>query len=145
MCIRDRHLNSTRIVKRSPFDLYDLSFAEREARRQMFELYTFLKENCEGFANSTLLSSAPEISVRESRMIDGVYTLTVTAVSYTHLFKVVLSGKVLKPCSSRDFKSICLPAYRSLYVPPESEASGRMCTVSATIPRTKSAVLLTAL
>ena len=36
------HLNSTRIVKRSPFDLYDLSFAEREARRQMFELYTCL-------------------------------------------------------------------------------------------------------
>lgn len=72
------HLNSTRIVKRSPFDLYDLSFAEREARRQMFELYTFLKENCEGFENSTLLSSAPEIGVRESRMIDGVYTLTVT-------------------------------------------------------------------
>ena len=67
-------------MKRSPFDLYDLSFAEREARRQMFELYTFLKENCEGFENSTLLSSAPEIGVRESRMIDGVYT-----VSYTHL------------------------------------------------------------
>ena len=44
----------------------------------MFELYTFLKENCEGFENSTLLSSAPEIGVRESRMIDGVYTLTVT-------------------------------------------------------------------
>ena len=42
------------------------------------ELYTFLKENCEGFENSTLLSSAPEIGVRESRMIDGVYTLTVT-------------------------------------------------------------------
>ena len=72
------HLNSTRIVKRSPFDLYDLSFAEREARRQMFELYTFLKENCAGFENCTLLSSAPEIGVRESRMIDGLYTLTVS-------------------------------------------------------------------
>ena len=72
------HLNSTRIIKRSPFDLYDLSFAEREARRQMFELYTFLKENCAGFENCTLLSSAPEIGVRESRMIDGLYTLTVS-------------------------------------------------------------------
>ena len=71
------HLNSTRIVKKSPFDLFDLSYAEREARRQMFELYTFLKENCEGFENSVLLSSAPEIGVRESRMIDGLYTLTV--------------------------------------------------------------------
>lgn len=72
------HLNSTRIVKRSPFDLWDLSFAEREARRQMFELYTFLKENCAGFENCTLLASAPEIGVRESRMIDGLYTLTVS-------------------------------------------------------------------
>lgn len=72
------HLNSTRIVKCSPFDLHDISFAEREARRQMFELYTFLKENCEGFENSMLLSSAPEIGVRESRMIDGLYTLTVS-------------------------------------------------------------------
>lgn len=71
------HLNSTRVVKKSPFNLFDLSHAEREARRQMFELYCFLKENCEGFENSILLSSAPEIGVRESRMIDGLYTLTV--------------------------------------------------------------------
>ena len=71
------HLNSTRVVKRSPFSLTDLSIAEREARRQMFELYQFLKGNCEGFENSVLLSSAPEIGVRESRMIDGLYTLTV--------------------------------------------------------------------
>ncbi|MDD6032696.1 MAG: FAD-dependent oxidoreductase [Oscillospiraceae bacterium] len=70
------HLNSTRVVKKSPLNAFDLSEAEREGRKQMYELYTFLKDNCEGFEHSVLLSSAPEIGVRESRMIDGLYTLT---------------------------------------------------------------------
>lgn len=70
------HLNSTRIIKRSPVDVFDLSAAEAEAREQMWELFTFLKENCPGFENSFLLSSAPEIGIRESRKIRGKYTLT---------------------------------------------------------------------
>lgn len=70
------HLNSTRIIKKSPVDVFDLSAAEIEAREQMWELYGFLKDNCEGFENCTLLSSAPEIGIRESRKIKGRYTLT---------------------------------------------------------------------
>lgn len=70
------HFNSTRIIKRSPVDVFDLSIAEAEAREQMWELYTFLKEHCPGFENSFLLSSAPEIGIRESRKIRGKYTLT---------------------------------------------------------------------
>lgn len=70
------HLNSTRIIKRSPLDPVDLSIAEREAREQMLELYLFLKNNIEGFENSTLLASAPEIGVRESRMVVGDYEIT---------------------------------------------------------------------
>ena len=69
------HLNSTRIIKKSPLNGFDLSDAEMEAREQAFELYAFLKENCEGFENAVLHSSAPEIGVRESRMIDGHYIL----------------------------------------------------------------------
>lgn len=71
------HFNSTRIVKKCPVDVFDLSYAEREARKQMYELYTFLKENFEPFKNSVLLASAPEIGVRESRMIQGEYVLNV--------------------------------------------------------------------
>lgn len=70
------HLNSTRIIKKCPVDTFDVSDAERIARQQEYELYTFLKENVEGFENSVLLASAPQIGVRESRMIDGLYTLT---------------------------------------------------------------------
>lgn len=70
------HFNSTRIVKRNPVDAADVSIAEMQAREQMLELYTFMKENVPGFENSTLLMSAPQIGVRESRMIDGEYVIT---------------------------------------------------------------------
>ena len=70
------HFNSTRIVKRDPTDAFDLTRAELEAREQLFELYTFLRDNTEAFRNSTLLASASSIGVRESRMIDGEYLLT---------------------------------------------------------------------
>ena len=70
------HLNSTRIVRKSPINAKDLSDSETEGRRQMMELFTFLKENCEGFENAQILSSAAEIGVRESRMIKGKYTIT---------------------------------------------------------------------
>lgn len=70
------HFNSTRVVKRNPVDGYDVTEAEIEAREQVFELVQFMKENIEGFENSELMSTAIQIGVRESRMIDGCYTLT---------------------------------------------------------------------
>jgi Pyruvate/2-oxoglutarate dehydrogenase complex, dihydrolipoamide dehydrogenase (E3) component, and related enzymes len=70
------HFNSTRVVKRNPVDAFDLTKAEIEAREQVLELFRFLKENIDGFQNSDLLLTAPEIGVRESRMIDGEYVLT---------------------------------------------------------------------
>lgn len=69
------HVNSTRIIRKCPIDAEDVSAAESEAREQVFELFSFLKENCEGFENSVLLSSGPEIGIRESRMIEGLYKL----------------------------------------------------------------------
>ncbi len=70
------HFNSTRVVKLSPLDAFDLSETERRAREQVYELYHFMKDNIEGFENCTLLASAPQTGVRESRMVDGAYTLT---------------------------------------------------------------------
>lgn len=69
------HLNSTRVIRLNPVDVFDLTKAEREAREQMYELFLFLKNNFEPFRNCRLLSSAPEIGVRESRMIVGEYVL----------------------------------------------------------------------
>ncbi|HOB36656.1 MAG: FAD-dependent oxidoreductase [Clostridiales bacterium] len=70
------HFNSTRVVKLNPTDAFDLTRAEIEAREQVFELFDFLKENIDGFQNSSLIMTAPSIGVRESRMIDGEYLLT---------------------------------------------------------------------
>ena len=70
------HFNSTRIVKLNPTDPFDLTKAEIEAREQVFELFLFMKRNIPGFENCELMMTAPEIGVRESRMIEGEYTLT---------------------------------------------------------------------
>jgi len=70
------HLNSTRVIGLSPLEPFDISKAEMIAREQMLELYNFLKENAPGCKKATLLSSAPEIGVRESRRIIGQYTIT---------------------------------------------------------------------
>lgn len=70
------HFNSTRIIKLNPVDAFDLTKAEIEAREQVFELFNFLRENVDGFQNAELTSTASEIGVRESRMIDGEYILT---------------------------------------------------------------------
>lgn len=69
------HFNSTRIIKHNPTNTEDLTDAEMNAREQMLELYHFMKENVDGFENSTLLASAPNIGIRESRMIKGRYVM----------------------------------------------------------------------
>lgn len=70
------HFNTTRVIRLNPTDPFDLSRAETEARRQVWEMYTFLKENVPAFADSRLLMTAADIGVRESRMADGLYRLT---------------------------------------------------------------------
>ena len=70
------HFNSTRIVKLNPVDAFDVTKAEIEAREQVIELFEFMKNEVDGFQSAELLSTAMEIGVRESRMIDGEYLLT---------------------------------------------------------------------
>ena len=70
------HFNTTRVVKHNPTDPFDVTEAEMIAREQMIEMYEFLRDNVPGFERSQLLYSAGEIGARESRMIDGEYTLT---------------------------------------------------------------------
>ncbi len=69
------HLNSTRVVKLDPTNPYDLSKAEVIAREQTLELFDFLKKQ-KGFEKATLLSTAQQIGIRESRMIEGEFLLT---------------------------------------------------------------------
>ncbi len=71
------HFNTTRVVKHDPTDPADVTKAELIAREQVFEMHNFLKENIPGFEESYVLSTALQIGIRESRMVEGEYTLTV--------------------------------------------------------------------
>ena len=71
------HLNTTRVIKKNPVDIIGLSEAEMLAREQMLEFLNFAREHIPGCENAQLLASAPEIGVRESRMIEGEYTVRV--------------------------------------------------------------------
>ncbi len=70
------HFNSTRVVKLNPTDPFDVSRAEKIARAQVFELVDFLKEASFAFKDSTVISIATEIGIRESRKLNGVHILT---------------------------------------------------------------------
>ena len=70
------HFNTTRVVKLDPTNPFDVSKAERIARKQIDELMRFLKKNSKAFENSTVINVASEIGVRESRKLKGEYVLT---------------------------------------------------------------------
>jgi len=57
-------------------DPLSVSAAEREGRRVVAQLVTFLRQYVPGQENIELISSGPHIGVRESRRIVGEYTLT---------------------------------------------------------------------
>lgn len=76
LCQSVWHFNTTRVVKRSPLDGFDITAAEIEAREQAWEIFTMLKTDVPGFENAVLLSTALQIGVRESRRIKGLHTLT---------------------------------------------------------------------
>ena len=70
------HLNTTRVVRHNPVDPADLSAAEMEARRQVLEMYNFLRTHSEACRDAFIVSVASEIGVRESRKLKGVHVLT---------------------------------------------------------------------
>jgi len=63
-----------------------LSFAEKEGRKQVSEYFRFLKDRVPGFENSYLLETAAQIGIRETRRIIGEYILTAEDVLFCHDF-----------------------------------------------------------
>ena len=114
------HFNTTRVVKKNPCDVEDLSEAEFIGRAQTFEMYNFLKENFEAFKESELTLIADEIGIRESRRIVGEYVLNEEDVLGTKKFKDSIargtyavdihnpdgSGTVLKHIRENDYYTI---------------------------------------
>ncbi|HPZ06844.1 MAG TPA: FAD-dependent oxidoreductase [Candidatus Eremiobacteraeota bacterium] len=87
-------INTTRINNLDPSDPLDLIYAEKEGRRQMYEIFNFLLEKIPGFKNARLTGEAPLLGVREVRRIKGKYILSDDDLSSGRRFpdEVALGG-----------------------------------------------------
>jgi len=86
------YANATRI----PGDCtnaWDLTRGEIEGRRQMMQLLEWLRNNVPGYEGAFLQSSAPQVGLRESRRLRGLYALTRQDVlEYREFFDAVARG-----------------------------------------------------
>lgn len=70
------HLNTTRIVGADPTDVESYSASEIEVREQVYEMFNFMRKEVAGMENCQLMMSAPELGIRESRRVVGLYEIT---------------------------------------------------------------------
>lgn len=68
-------INMSRISKRSAINPFELTKAEIEGRKQVGELIIFLRKYIPGFEKCILANTGPNIGIRESNKINGVYML----------------------------------------------------------------------
>ncbi|KFM93522.1 FAD-dependent oxidoreductase [Paenibacillus macerans] len=73
-------INCTRVQGLSATDVEELTLAEEEGRKQVLMMAEFLQARVPGFAKASISSVAPQIGIRESRRIDGLYRLTMEDV-----------------------------------------------------------------
>ena len=73
-------VNSTRVTGALGTNVWDLTRAEWQARRQMRQLVAFLRKYVPGFEHSYMVQSGATIGIRETRRITGEYQLTAADV-----------------------------------------------------------------
>lgn len=73
---REIAVNSTRVIRVLGTDVWDLSYAEWESRRQLRQLIAFFTRYVPGFESAYVAQSGVQIGVRETRRILGEYCLT---------------------------------------------------------------------
>ena len=69
-------VNSTRITNVLGTNVWDLSYAEWEGRRQVKQIAAFMKKYVPGFEQSYVAQTGVSVGIRETRRIAGEYTLT---------------------------------------------------------------------
>lgn len=79
-------VNSTRVLDTLGTDVWDLTRAELEGRRQVAELARFFRKYVPGFEEAYIAQSGIVTCVRESRRIMGEYVLTAKDVLDAHKF-----------------------------------------------------------
>ena len=73
---RELSVNSTRITRVLGTDVWDLTYAETEGRRQFRQVVQFLRKYVPGFEEAYPIQSGVQVGVRETRRIVGEYYLT---------------------------------------------------------------------
>jgi hypothetical protein len=84
-------VNSTRILEVLGTDVWDLTRAEWEGRRQLQRLIAFFRRYVPGFDQAYALQSGPQVGVRESRRIEGESVLTSEDILTARTFPDVIA------------------------------------------------------
>ncbi len=84
-------VNSTRITQVLGIDVWDLSYAEWESRRQMRQIAVFLNRYVPGFEKAYVAQSGVNVGVRETRRIVGDYQLTADDILHARKFPDVIA------------------------------------------------------
>ncbi|MFL6624242.1 MAG: FAD-dependent oxidoreductase [Sulfurifustis sp.] len=84
-------VNSTRVTGALGTSVWDLTYAEWQARRQMRQIVAFLRRYVPGFERAYLAQSGTSIGVRETRRIRGDYQLTGADVLAARKFDDVIA------------------------------------------------------
>jgi hypothetical protein len=84
-------VNSTRVARVLGIDVWDLSYAEYQGRRQVRQIAAFLKKYVPGFEQSYVIQTGIQIGVRETRRIVGDYQLTAEDLLNARRFEDVIA------------------------------------------------------
>ena len=84
-------VNSTRITGVLGIDVCDLSYAEREGRRQVDEIASFLRRYVPGFRDGYVVQTGATVGVRGTRRIVGDYVLSADDVLEARKFDDVVA------------------------------------------------------
>jgi glycine/D-amino acid oxidase-like deaminating enzyme len=77
---REVSVNSTRVTGVLGTDVWDLTYAEWQSRRQLRQIAAFLRRYVPGFEHAYVAQSGVHVGVRETRRIIGDYQLTAADV-----------------------------------------------------------------
>lgn len=85
-------VNMTRVLDKNPVKPLELTEAELEGRRQVWELYGFLKTHIPGFEKARMTYSGPRIGIRSSRRLKGAYRITAQDLLNETIFEDAISA-----------------------------------------------------
>ncbi len=88
---REVSVNSTRVTQVLGNDVWDLSYAEAESRRQMRQIVQFFRKHVPGFEDAYAAQSGVQVGVRETRRIIGEYRLEADDLVEARRFEDVIA------------------------------------------------------